>query len=114
MSGRNKDGVRMRGWFGVLFLCPCEDACGRGLSIGIRGKYDMGNEVKWVFVISGKLKIHDQGSYEFKTLKIIMCQTLPLSGTDGTGVIVSAGVICLFHHCHYIRCISMFKVCTPL
>ena len=26
----------------VLFLRPCEDACGRGLSIGIRGKYDMG------------------------------------------------------------------------
>ena len=46
MSGRNKDGVRMRGWIGVLFLRPCEDACGRGLSIGIRGKYDMGNEVK--------------------------------------------------------------------
>ena len=46
MSGRNKDGVRMRGWFRVLFLRPCEDACGRGLSIGIRGKYDMGNEVK--------------------------------------------------------------------
>ena len=53
MSGRNKDGVRMRGWIGVLFLRPCEDACGRGLSIGIRGKYDMGNEVKqylWVHV----------------------------------------------------------------
>ena len=32
----------MRGWFGVLFLRLCEDACGRGLSIGIRGKYDMG------------------------------------------------------------------------
>ena len=48
MSGRNKDGVRMRGWIGVLFLRPCEDACGRGLSIGIRGKYDMGNEVKYV------------------------------------------------------------------
>ena len=29
-----------------FFLRPCEDACGRGLSIGIRGKYDMGNEVK--------------------------------------------------------------------
>ena len=41
--------MRMRGWFGVLFLRPCEDACGRGLSIGIRGKYDMGNEVKWLF-----------------------------------------------------------------
>ena len=27
---------------GFLFLRPCEDACGRGLSIGIRGKYDMG------------------------------------------------------------------------
>ena len=36
----------MRGWIGVLFLRPCEDACGRGLSIGIRGKYDMGSEVK--------------------------------------------------------------------
>ena len=46
MSGRNKDGVCMRGWFGVLFLHPCEDACGRGLSIDIRGKYDMRNEVK--------------------------------------------------------------------
>ena len=42
MKGRNKDGVRMRGWFGILFLRPCEDACGRGLSIGIRGKCDMG------------------------------------------------------------------------
>ena len=31
----------------VLFLRPCEDACGRGLSIGNRGKYDMGNEVKY-------------------------------------------------------------------
>ena len=31
---------------GFLFLRPCEDACGLGLSIGIRGKYDMGNEVK--------------------------------------------------------------------
>ena len=30
-----------------LFLRPCDDACGRGLSIGIRGKYDMGNEVKF-------------------------------------------------------------------
>ena len=50
MSGRNKDGVRMRGWIGVLFLRPCEDACGRGLSIGIRGKYDMGNEVKPVSI----------------------------------------------------------------
>ena len=30
----------------VFFLRSCEDACGRGLSIGIRGKYDMENEVK--------------------------------------------------------------------
>ena len=36
----------MRGLVWVSFLRPCEDACGRGLSIGIRGKYDMGNEVK--------------------------------------------------------------------
>ena len=27
---------------GFCFYVPCEDACGRGLSIGIRGKYDMG------------------------------------------------------------------------
>ena len=35
------------GFFFVLFLRPCEEPCGRGLSIGnIRGKYDMWNEVK--------------------------------------------------------------------
>ena len=58
MSGRNKDGVRMRGWIGVLFLRPCEDACGRGLSIGIRGKYDMGNEVKLKFRLCCRLALY--------------------------------------------------------
>ena len=35
-----------------LFLRRCQDACGRGLSICIRGKYDMGNEVKSQFGLS--------------------------------------------------------------